>query len=101
MGSSTPAGFSVYTPKSSSVVHFDGALRIYTLEQLASRGATHIRNAGKCGTRVKLFNFVNPIRREAFLDLAAAYYVWNEDVQACFRGESTAKTLRVAMETRE
>ncbi len=69
------------------IVHFDGALRIYTDGQLAARGATHIRNAGRCGIRVKLFNFFEPLARESMVDVAAAFYVWNEDLQAYFRGE--------------
>jgi hypothetical protein len=78
----------IYDPGSLQFIHADGAMRFYTPEELADRLEHHVRNAGKSGERVKVFSFDNAVGREAWCDIAAAFFVWNDDVQSYFRHES-------------
>ena len=41
----------IYDPTSQSITHFDGALRIYTGQELEKRHAVHIRKAGRRGAK--------------------------------------------------
>jgi hypothetical protein len=75
----------IYDPDTSSIVHFDGALRIYTPEQLRTRHSKHLRNSGKMGLRRKIFRLDKPIDREAFSLIAQAFFVWNYDLATYFR----------------
>ena len=85
---------SIYDPGSKIIVHFDGALRIYTGEQLRERQKQHVRNAGKAGTRIKIFRIDKPLERDAFSLVAQAFFVWNTDLATYFR-----QTLKSAYES--
>jgi hypothetical protein len=74
----------IYDPNTQAVVHFDGALRIYTSEQLETRQREHLRRAGKLGLRRKIFRIDEPIGREAFSLIAQAFFVWNNDLTKYF-----------------
>jgi hypothetical protein len=75
----------IYDPDSQSITHFDGALRIYTTEQLEERRKDHLRKLGKTGVRRKLFKIDEPINRDAFSLIAQAFFVWNADLATYFR----------------
>jgi hypothetical protein len=75
----------VYCRKSKLITHFDGALRLYTPEELQTRSSQHVRNAGKQGTRVKVFRTDTPIARECFSLITQAFFIWNRDVVNYFR----------------
>lgn len=70
----------IYSPESETLIHFDGALRIYNADQIGSRDQQHVRNAGKAGVRIKLFSIDRPVSRDCFSSLVAAFFVWNDDV---------------------
>jgi hypothetical protein len=74
----------IYEPAAKQIIHLDGALRIYTGQELVGRTSSHVRAVGKAGTRTKLFRIDKPIDREAFADLVSTYFVWNDDVQRYF-----------------
>ena len=67
----------IYDPGKRSVIHFDGALRIYTALQLEERRKRHLRHAGKAGIRMKVFRTDQLIDRETFSLSAQAFFVWN------------------------
>jgi hypothetical protein len=69
-----------------SVVHCDGAVRILTPAEAQSRNTTHLRDAGKVGTRVKVFQVDGAIDSAVWTSLMSAYFVWNEDAQTFARG---------------
>lgn len=75
----------IYDPNTSSMIHFDGALRIYTPEQLRMRHGKHLRNSGKMGLRKKIFRVDEPVAREAFSLIAQAFFIWNYDLATYFR----------------
>jgi hypothetical protein len=75
----------IYNPGSGSITHFDGALRIYTPEQLEDRQKGHLRNAGKVGLRRKIFRIDQPLDREAFSLITQAFFIWNDDIATYFR----------------
>jgi hypothetical protein len=74
----------IYDPGKRSIIHFDGALRIYTAPQLEDRRKQHLKNAGKAGIRTKVFRIHRPIDREAFSLIAQAFFVWNRDLATYF-----------------
>ena len=67
------------------ITHFDGALRLYTQEELQGRSSQHVRNAGKQGIRVKVFRTDAPVPRECFSLITQAFFIWNRDVVNYFR----------------
>ena len=77
----------IYNPASEQIQHFDGALRIYTAEELGERHRLHVRNGGKVGVREKVFRTDEPIQRDAFSVITQAFFVWNRDIQRYFFGE--------------
>jgi hypothetical protein len=78
---------SIYHPGSKTFVHADGALRLYSENELGSRAQVHLRRGGKMGTRAKVFAANGRIEREAWCRLVAAFFVWNADVQAYIGGK--------------
>jgi hypothetical protein len=82
----------IYDPHARVITHFDGALRIYTAEQLETRHQKHLRSAGKMGLRRKIFRTDKPIEREAFSLIAQAFFVWNDDLARYF-GETLASNV--------
>ena len=75
----------VYDPSIRKITHFDGALRIYNVQQMAVRLHEHVRNAGKAGIRKKIFRIDAPVDRDAFSLIAQAFFIWNEDLANYFR----------------
>jgi hypothetical protein len=74
----------IYDPRKSTIIHFDGALRIYSVAQLEERRKLHLRYAGKAGIRTKVFRIDQPLDRDAFSLIAQAFFVWNRDLVAYF-----------------
>jgi hypothetical protein len=74
----------IYDTKSQRIVHLDGALRIYSRNELEERKSTHVRHSGKAGIRTKLFRTDAPITRECLADLVSTFFVWNDDVANYF-----------------
>jgi len=74
----------IYNPRSEKIEHFDGALRVFELEEATRRHDLHVRNSGKLGRREKVFRTDEPIERDRFSVVAQAFYVWNEDVRRYF-----------------
>jgi hypothetical protein len=75
----------IYDPGRKLIKHFDGALRLYTGQQLEDRLTAHVRKAGKTGVRRKIFRIDEPISRDAFSLIAQAFFVWNRDLATYFR----------------
>lgn len=75
----------IYDAGSQSITHLDGALRIYTAEELEKRQREHLRKAGKAGIRRKIFRIDEPVDREVFSLIAQAFFVWNQDLATYFR----------------
>lgn len=75
----------VYCRESNVITHFDGALRLYTDAELQDRSSQHLRNAGKQGTRIKVFRTDASVPRECFSRIAQAFFIWNRDVVSYFR----------------
>ncbi|MBV9880970.1 MAG: hypothetical protein JO180_10770 [Gemmatirosa sp.] len=74
----------VYDKRTRTLTHLDGAIRVYSPGQLATRAASHVRNAGKAGKRVKVFRTDRPIVPDLLGELAQAFFVWNYDVARYF-----------------
>jgi hypothetical protein len=74
----------VYDRRHHRITHLDGAVRVYNADELTSREASHVRNAGKVGTRVKVFRSDHQIDPDVLGDLAQSYFVWNYDVARYF-----------------
>lgn len=74
----------IYVPSTSDALHLDGALRLYTPDELDARRVLHVRNCGKCGVRRKIFRTRSPVSRDRLSEIAQAFYVWNEDVRGYF-----------------
>jgi hypothetical protein len=78
----------VYSPSCGSIIHLDGALRLYLPHELRARHAQHIRNAGKAGAREKVFRTEGAVPRDSLSVIAQTFFVWNEDVGTYFGSES-------------
>jgi len=74
----------VYDPEEARITHFDGALRLYTPDELTERHRHSVRSAGKVGLREKVFRIDKPVSREAFCLVTQAFFVWNYDIQNYF-----------------
>jgi hypothetical protein len=74
----------IYDPASERIEHFDGALRIFSSEEIGHRHESHVRNGGKLGVREKVFRTHEPIPRDAFSAVVQAFFVWNEDILRYF-----------------
>ncbi|WP_041067963.1 hypothetical protein [Cohnella kolymensis] len=74
----------IYNPMTSRFAHVDGAIRLYTEDEISNRHLVHVRNSGKSGIRIKIFQADGEIDREMWCNLAASFFVWNKDVQEYF-----------------
>ena len=79
----------IYDPDAEQFLHADGALRFYSAQELDDRRATHVRKAGKIGTRVKIFQMDGYIEQDVWCTLALSFFVWNRDMQDYFDGRKT------------
>jgi hypothetical protein len=76
----------IFDKSTGSVVHCDGAIRIYNKQELEFRQKYHVRRSEvrKIAKRVKLFRIDEPISQELFMNLATNFMVWNQDVLKYF-----------------
>jgi hypothetical protein len=72
---------SIYDPVTEKFVHADGALRIYSEQELGDRHEVHVRKGGKQGARTKVFSANGGVPRDRWCRVVAAFFVWNSDVQ--------------------
>ena len=64
-----------------SIVHCDGALRLFSCDEAEERSKMHVREAGKIGTRVKLFQIDDELHSESWATLLQAFFLWNRDIK--------------------
>ena len=76
---------SIYSLRDKSFIHIDGAIRLYEKNEIQIRTSEHVRKTGKIGKRVKLFQIDTLIPLDQWCNLAASFFVWNEDVQNFFK----------------
>jgi hypothetical protein len=85
----------IYQPDGANLVHLDGALRLLDPVALRSRRESHVRVAGKVGTRIKIFRSDGEMARDALSEIAPAFFMWNEDVTRYF-GSTTSDADQAA-----
>lgn len=71
---------SILDNKSNYFIHIDAAIRIYSEKDLDKRSKCHVKNIGKIGQRIKVFQIEDNISLETYCNIAASYFVWNTDV---------------------
>ena len=76
---------SIYRLGECRFIHCDGAIRIYTTQEIEERHNVHVRNIGKIGKRVKIFQTDFDIPRIDWVSLVSAFYVWNMDAENYFK----------------
>jgi len=76
---------SIYIPDNPRFIHCDGSIRIYSTEEIEQRYTTHVRNIGKIGKRVKIFQTDFDIPAIDWVSLVSAFFVWNMDIEGYFR----------------
>lgn len=88
----TPSRYlhAIYCPSANSIIHLDGAIRIYSPAELQDRHSKKLHEAGKMGLREKVFAVDAPLSREVFSAVAQTFFVWNDDVVRYFRGGHSA-----------
>ena len=74
----------IYSRTRRTIEHLDGAIRIYSRDEVQQRRTLHARNAGKMGLRQKVFAVEGDIPPDALSQVAQAFFVWNSDVQQYF-----------------
>lgn len=80
----------IYSRARKTLVHVDGALRIYDAASIEERHNRHVRDAGKVGQRVKVFRVDVDMDRDSLADIGATFFVWNSDVGEYFSGTNSA-----------
>ena len=76
---------SIYIPDKPRFIHCDGATRIYSTQEIEERYTTHVRNIGKIGKRVKIFQTDFDIPTIDWVSLISAFYIWNMDIERYFK----------------
>lgn len=71
---------SIYNCKKNKINHLDGAIRIYTNDEINTRVNCHVKDIGKVGKRIKIFQVNSEIDIELWSNLVASFFVWNDDV---------------------
>ncbi|WP_304067799.1 hypothetical protein [Pedobacter glucosidilyticus] len=76
----------IFDKHTGEITHCDGALRVYTTEELLNRQQFHVRKAEvrKVGKRIKVFQLDENISQEIFSLLITNFMVWNYDVLGYF-----------------
>ncbi|UCF79075.1 MAG: hypothetical protein JSW03_02130 [Candidatus Eiseniibacteriota bacterium] len=75
----------VYDVTRNLMTHLDGAVRIYQdTESWHLRKCGHLWDAGKIGSRVKVFRIDRAIAPESFGPVCSNYFVWNLDIARFF-----------------
>jgi hypothetical protein len=78
--------------KSGGIIHCDGAIRLYSKQELESRTNFHVKDpeVRKIGKRIKIFQYEikenqgKELEKDAFCLLAATFFVWNKDAERYF-----------------
>lgn len=74
----------IYNQEKKHFAHFDGAIRFYTDSEILEREIVHVRNGGKSGKRVKIFQVNGQVDRQTWCNIAASFFVWNKDIKKYF-----------------
>lgn len=74
----------IYDKSRHEIKHLDGAIRVLSQPEFATRVDLHVRNAGKAGTRVKIFRIDGAISTGALSSIAQGFFFWNHDVARYF-----------------
>jgi hypothetical protein len=74
----------VYSRVSGTIEHFDGAIRVYSPDEIEERRTLHARTAGKMGLREKVFVVDGVTDPDALSQVVQTFFVWNGDVQQYF-----------------
>ena len=74
----------IYSRTAKTIEHFDGAIRVYSREEIQQRRALHARHAGKIGLREKVFVVHGATGADTLSQVAQAFFVWNDDIQRYF-----------------
>lgn len=76
----------IFNKDTGSIIHCDGAIRIYSESELADRMRFHVRSSDvrKVGKRVKIFQTNDSLTQEEFSHLVMSFFVWNQDVVSYF-----------------
>jgi len=80
---------SIFIADNPRFIHCDGAIRIYSTQEIEQRHTTHVRNIGKIGKRVKIFQTDFDIPTTDWTSLVSAFYVWNMDIERYFSESKT------------
>ncbi len=82
----------IFNKNTGGIKHCDGAIRIYSNNELSNRAKFHVKDAEvrKVGKRIKIFqyeskeNMDKEIDQDTFCQLVTNFFVWNDDVQLYF-----------------
>jgi hypothetical protein len=74
----------IYKPDKKSIVHLDGAIRVYNSKEWDIRQKSHLRKEGKIGKRIKIFLIDSEISRDVLSSICTSFFVWNYDVARYF-----------------
>lgn len=75
---------SIFNCSKNKIIHFDGAIRIYSDDEIICRINCHVKDIGKIGKRVKVFQVDSEVDINIWSNIAASFFVWNEDVRNYF-----------------
>lgn len=70
----------IFAPKRNCFVHLDGAIRYFSPDEIDKRLGIHVRNSGKLGKRVKIFQLDGDISPAVWSTMVSSFFVWNYDV---------------------
>lgn len=74
----------IYDCSMNKIIHLDGAIRIYSESEIIDRINCHVKDIGKIGKRVKIFQINGELSTNIWSKITASFFVWNEDVQYYF-----------------
>jgi hypothetical protein len=74
----------VYNCSNNKIIHLDGAIRIYSNNEIEVRNNCHVKDIGKIGKRVKIFQIDSELELKDWSNIASSFFVWNEDLQNYF-----------------
>ncbi len=70
----------IYIPNKHRFIHCDGAVRIYSKQEITEEINIHVRKKGKVGKRIKTFLVNGEITTTEWINLVCSYFVWNNDI---------------------
>ncbi|MBK7107430.1 MAG: hypothetical protein IPH62_19360 [Ignavibacteriae bacterium] len=74
----------IFNKETNKIEHFDGAIRIYNKSEIEKRINCHVKDVGKIGKRVKVFQVDSEVDVEKWSNVASSFFVWNEDLKNYF-----------------